>query len=370
MNNLLRNRYLLISLLLVFGLISAPMVGAQQLTHSVKKGDTLWSICEKYYGDPDLWPKLWQMNPFITNPHLLTPGDVITLFEKEPIKKPKKETVVVQKTVEPKPKLKGINIAGLTNINTVGYLSLEKIIPWGQIFSSDKERLLFTEGDNVYVLFNGNRKIKPGDEFIIYRTHSVLKYPFPGNELGYMANINGKLAIQKLVGIGINEYGERKAKTNTYEAKILQVFGTVHADDYIMPYEPLSPCVRPIPLSQKVSGKIVAAKDERQLISESSIVYIDQGFNHGIDRGNIFDVFKPHVIPDPENKTQLLVRKMELPSIKVGVILILESRPDTAAGLVISATENIPIGAFIKEISWEDKEKPEFISHLPSCDIE
>ena len=59
------------------------MIGAQQLTHTVEKGDTLWSICEKYYGDPDLWPKLWQMNPFVTNPHFLKPGDVIVLLEKE-----------------------------------------------------------------------------------------------------------------------------------------------------------------------------------------------------------------------------------------------------------------------------------------------
>ena len=88
MNNSLKNRYLLVLLLLVVGyiFIHTPMIGAQQVTHTVKKGDTLWSICEKYYGDPDLWPKLWQMNPFITNPHLLTTGDVITLFKKEPVK--------------------------------------------------------------------------------------------------------------------------------------------------------------------------------------------------------------------------------------------------------------------------------------------
>ena len=99
MNKSLRNRYLLFFLLLVLGLIFTPIIGAQQLAHTVKKGDTLWSICEKYYGDPDLWQKLWQMNPFITNPHLLTTGDVITLFQKEPIKKtivPKKEEKIVK----------------------------------------------------------------------------------------------------------------------------------------------------------------------------------------------------------------------------------------------------------------------------------
>ena len=57
---------------------------AETYTHIAKKGDTLWSICEKYYGDPELWPKLWQINPFVTNPHLLKPGDTIKLLEDVP----------------------------------------------------------------------------------------------------------------------------------------------------------------------------------------------------------------------------------------------------------------------------------------------
>ena len=62
---------------------------AQPSTHKVQRGDTLWSICEKYYGDSFLWPKLWEMNPFVTNPHLLKPGDIITLIEKEDMYKKK-----------------------------------------------------------------------------------------------------------------------------------------------------------------------------------------------------------------------------------------------------------------------------------------
>jgi len=386
MNNSLKNRYFLVLLLLVVGyiFIHTPMIGAQQVTHTVKKGDTLWSICEKYYGDPDLWPKLWQMNPFITNPHLLTTGDVITLFEKEPVKKniePKeKEKILAKKTVKPIPRIKGIDVSSFTNTNTLGYLSLEKIIPWGKIFSSDSDRLIFSEGHTVYVLLNETRNVQPGDEFIIYKTYTLLKHPFPNNVFGYTVTVNGRLAIQKVIGKELpvskvfgeefDKSGVRKAKKNTYKAKIIQVFGSVHVNDYLMPYKPVSPCVRPVSLSQKVSGKIVAAKDERQLISRHSIVYIDQGFNHGIERGNLFNVVKTHIVYDPEKKKTWNERKMELPPIKIGVVMILESRPDTAAALVISAKENIPIGASIKEISWEEKEKPESLSHLPSCDIE
>jgi len=350
------------------------MILAQQLTHTVNKGDTLWSICEKYYGDPDLWPKLWQMNPFITNPHLLTTGDVITLFEKEPIKKTiaskEEKKTLVKETAEPIPKIKGVDISGLANINTLGYLSPGKTAPWGKIFSSDSGRLILSEGDTVYVVFNETRDVQPGDEFIIFQPSSLLRHPVTGKELGYTMTINGRLAIQKITGIEIDRFGHRKKKKHTYEVKIFQVFGTIRVDDYIMPYKPVSSCVRPVSLSQDVLGNIVAAKDEELLIGRNSIVYIDRGFNQGIERGNLLEVVKTNIISDPENKNPWVVRKMELPTIKIGVIMILESRPDTAVGLVLSAKENLPLGASIRKISWKEKEKPEFLSHLPSCDIE
>jgi len=71
---------------LILGSVSTDL-RAQPVTHKVQRGDTLWSICEKYYGDATLWPKLWEMNPFVTNPHLLKPGDLITLIEKEDMTK-------------------------------------------------------------------------------------------------------------------------------------------------------------------------------------------------------------------------------------------------------------------------------------------
>jgi hypothetical protein len=37
----------------------------------VRKGDTLWGISERYLDDPWLWPELWQLNPEISNPHLV-----------------------------------------------------------------------------------------------------------------------------------------------------------------------------------------------------------------------------------------------------------------------------------------------------------
>ena len=47
--------------------------------YTVKKGDTLWDISALFLDDPWFWPKLWKINPSINNPHLIYPGDKLSL---------------------------------------------------------------------------------------------------------------------------------------------------------------------------------------------------------------------------------------------------------------------------------------------------
>jgi hypothetical protein len=46
-------------------------------THEIKSGDTLWALAQQYYGNPYLWPQLWESNTWITDAHWIYPGDVL-----------------------------------------------------------------------------------------------------------------------------------------------------------------------------------------------------------------------------------------------------------------------------------------------------
>lgn len=83
-------RHFLTRLSLVFLSLSGAAVAQESLpqlsikqdapkSYIVEKGDTLWDISEMYLDSPWLWPRLWQVNPEIDNPHLIYPGDKLSL---------------------------------------------------------------------------------------------------------------------------------------------------------------------------------------------------------------------------------------------------------------------------------------------------
>lgn len=48
-------------------------------TYTVQKGDCLWSIARRFYGNGSQYTRLAAANPFIKNPNLIYPGQVLTV---------------------------------------------------------------------------------------------------------------------------------------------------------------------------------------------------------------------------------------------------------------------------------------------------
>lgn len=378
--NARKTKYALVVCLLAFGcmLIYPSLLKAQNLTHTVEKGDTLWSICEKYYGDPDLWPKLWQMNPFITNPHFLHPGDLITLLEQEPLKTdsaPEEAEKIVTETAEPE--MTGINVSAITTIGAIGFLSPDKVQPWGHVFSSMiSSKLLLGDGDRIVVKFEKDRRPKPGDKFTVGQSSSLLRHPITEKKLGYTFEVHGYLVLKKHL------------KLNHYEAEILDAFRAINVDDLVIPYEPVSPCVQPLSAGKETVTNIVASREQRDIIAQHSVVYLDQGLDQGIRRGHLFEIINLKKINDPdfkgENFKEIVKELSKTSSLEeiykkythettlyewpLGAMIIVESRARTSTAVVLSTKENFYNGAFVKSLSWE--EPPDVVSKMKRCTVE
>jgi LysM repeat protein len=349
--------------ILVAGYLCFPLsASAEKMTHIVKKGDTLWDICEHYYGDSSLWPKLWEMNSFITNPHLLTPGDVITLFEKTPQKAP-------EPAPEPEPVM-GINIEDIIqNTNKIGFYTSGKDTLWGTLYGAADKHLILGINNIVYVIFEDGKKVSIGSEFAIGKLTPV-KHPVTKKKAGYIFDVSGRLVIEKKAGI---EYrgDQTYDKANSYQAKIIESYEPVEIGDILMPpSNSVSKCILPIPNNRDILANIVAGSNEQTLIHKYSVIYMDKGHDAGVKKGNIFEIRMGNRVKDPKPEKTLTWREEQviLPDRVLGRILVIDTYPDSAIGLVLSATEPVAPGAYLKNVSWT--ETPDFKLNKANCPIE
>ena len=59
----------------------AAIAKEEPIIYTVKQGDTLWDISQRFIKDPYYWPNLWSNNPAIGNPHLIYPGQKLRIYD-------------------------------------------------------------------------------------------------------------------------------------------------------------------------------------------------------------------------------------------------------------------------------------------------
>lgn len=225
--------------------------------YTIKQGDTLWDISSKFLKDPFLWPKLWQRNPYITNPHWIYPGEPVRLSpfvevkKEEPIKEVKEEPIkevieekpeeVVKepevkevKKVEPPPiekkpevipEVKAVEEKPTISpeVRTAGFFSDIDYRGIGIVLESKEGKSIMAEGDIVYLAFKTSEPILIGNKYTVFRASELIKHPVTDKLVGRRYNITGNLQI-------IDQYG------NFFTAKITEAFDAIFKGDMLRPY--------------------------------------------------------------------------------------------------------------------------------------
>jgi hypothetical protein len=228
----------------------------------IKKGDTLWDLSEKFLNDPFLWPRLWQSNQYITNPHWIYPGNPVRFHPFEEAKAPPAKPAEIKppevkppavgppeiKPPEGKPEIarkpsekeKPAEAPVPPVIPPQAALRPEAIPPgeerWaGFITKKDfpgigvvveaKEpgRLIMAEGDIVYLAFRTRDPIEIGERFTIFRISPVITHPLTGESLGRKVSILGEC---KIIG----------AQDAMYTAQIFKSYRAIERGDRITHY--------------------------------------------------------------------------------------------------------------------------------------
>jgi len=57
---------------------------ALEKAYNIRRGDSLWHVSEILFGNPYLWPKVWQLNANLANPHVVFPGHELQFLPGNP----------------------------------------------------------------------------------------------------------------------------------------------------------------------------------------------------------------------------------------------------------------------------------------------
>jgi hypothetical protein len=313
----------------------------------VKKGDTLWDISKRFYNDPFLWPRLWQQNQYITNPHYISPGDRIRLYpyrvlikteetppppveEKKPLLPPSVEEA--PPPLPPPPEL--IRLVIYPEVRSAGFIT-EELKGIGRIVAAEENKLQFVEEDEVYINFQRGISVQKGDQFTIFKVGELIEHPHTKKKIGRKVYILGRATI-----IATNE-----GKAHT--ALITHAYDAIVRGDELVPFFPPQEELAVRRLERPLYGWVVASKQEKLELVDGDVVYIDQGEENRVQPGNLFDVF--HRGGETENPDSF--KKVKLPDEPIARMVVISTQQKTATAVIVHSRLSVYVGDEIMAVT-------------------
>lgn len=305
-------------------------------TYVVQQGDTLWDISALYLSSPWHWPTLWQANSEIKNPHLIYPGDKLSLswVNGQPrlsLKPIKKLSPTVRAQVKSSP---SISV-------TLPYLPFDLLVESDAL--DEAVKVMGTSEGFYYLANEQNLYVKtsePAVKWGIYRPVNQFSLATKPNnqsfELADKITALKKIASAKMIS---QNHG-------VTELKVTRLLQEIKANDIALPTpeSTLSHVFEPKPAAATDVARILGTFDNRHYASKDKLVVLDKGMAENISEGTVFSLYKQAAaLFQRNNKFNLRGdgHLVELPNKYLGELMVIRSYDKFSLALITKSLGEI-----------------------------
>ena len=305
--------------------------------YTVVPGDTLWDLSNRFLVEPWYWPEIWYLNPQINNPHLIYPGDVISIFYVGG--KPYLTVGDGPRVTKLSPKVRssdlddevyGIAIPAIQQfIIRPRVLSEETLDTAPYILSSIEERLAFGAGDRVYARGFDNEL---QGQYTVFRKGEALLDPISEELLGYEAIIVGDGEVIRSGDPATFNLTQTKREALRGDRLLPVDFGEV--DTEFVPHAP----------PEDTYGHVISLYDAISQVGAFQVITISLGQRDGIEKGHVLDINQAgRIVADPFEKPGSLV-DVELPEESAGRAFVFRKFEKVRYALIMETSRSIQEG--------------------------
>ncbi|HXR88661.1 MAG TPA: LysM peptidoglycan-binding domain-containing protein [Steroidobacteraceae bacterium] len=317
-------------------------------SYTVKRGDTLWGIASMFLKDPWLWPEVWYINPKVANPHLIYPGDVLTLAYASN----GSPQIRLQQGGPARldPRLRSTPLNGA--IPTIPYSSISAFLSRPTVVTNDQiksapyvlafreEHLVGGSGHEIYVR---DLNAAANERFTVVHLGDELRDPDDGKVIGYEGIYTATALVSKP--------GNPAKAVLTDTARETLMGDKLIATDMNVPvnFQLRAP-------QTDVHGSIIDVIDSTLAIGQYDVVVINRGKRHGVDAGVILAVDEAGatVVDRGSEKGWMHVfgssfeHKVRLPDERGGTLLVFKSFDRVSYALVVGAITELHVGDTVR----------------------
>jgi LysM repeat protein len=304
------------------------------MNYTVKRGDTLWDISAVFLKDPWFWPEIWQINPQVENPHLIYPGDVLSLAVGA---NGDAHVYVSQYSgARLQPRLRSEDLEGPVDTMAfsaiAAFLSKPSVVTEEQVLAAPHivafcdGHMIGGEGHEAYVR---NLNAPLNQRFTVMHVAEPI-VDFETNELvGYQAAYVATAVVNRPGDITrtVLTEGSREALRGD---RLLSQEG-----QEALSFKPHAPATT-------VDGRIIAIADEASQVGNYQVVVLNRGTRHGLTPGAVLAVDqRGEVMHDVWGKRpfgkDVHGPVVELPFERAGTLIVFKVFNRVSYGLVIGA---------------------------------